>query len=63
MLDSDTVSKSSAATVMISIGDFARIGRVPARMRRHYNAIGLLSREHGDPHSGYRYDRSASNQA
>ena len=40
---------------MISIGDFARIGRVSVRMLRHYDAIGLLSPEHVDPSSGYRY--------
>jgi DNA-binding transcriptional MerR regulator len=42
---------------MISIGDFARIGRVSVRMLRHYDAIGLLSPEHVDPYSGYRYYR------
>jgi DNA-binding transcriptional MerR regulator len=42
---------------MISIGDFARIGRVSVRMLRHYDAIGLLSPEHVDPYTGYRYYR------
>jgi DNA-binding transcriptional MerR regulator/predicted transcriptional regulator YdeE len=42
---------------MISIGDFARIGRVSVRMLRHYDAIGLLSPEHVDPYSSYRYYR------
>ena len=27
---------------MLSIGDFARHGRVSVRMLRHYDAIGLL---------------------
>lgn len=27
---------------MFTIGDFARLGRVPARMPRHYDAVGLL---------------------
>ena len=43
--------------VMISIGDFARIGRVSVRMLRHYDAIGLLSPEYVDASSGYRYYR------
>jgi DNA-binding transcriptional MerR regulator len=42
---------------MISIGDFARIGRVSVRMLRHYDAISLLSPEHVDPYSGYRFYR------
>lgn len=42
---------------MIGIGEFARLGRVPVRMLRHYDALGLLSPEHTDPHSGYRYYR------
>jgi DNA-binding transcriptional MerR regulator len=44
---------------MISIGDFARLGRVSVRMLRHYDTIGLLRPEHVDPDSGYRYYRPA----
>ncbi|WP_407653573.1 MerR family transcriptional regulator [Actinoplanes oblitus] len=40
---------------MLSIGDFAGLGRVSVRMLRHYDAIGLLRPAHVDPHSGYRY--------
>ncbi|MFI2369756.1 MerR family transcriptional regulator [Streptomyces sp. NPDC018833] len=39
---------------MFTIGDFARHGRVSARMLRHYDAIGLLRPEHTDPFTGYR---------
>jgi DNA-binding transcriptional MerR regulator len=39
---------------MLSIGDFARHGRVSVRMLRHYDAIGLLRPARVDPHSGYR---------
>ncbi len=42
---------------MITIGDFARLGRVSVRMLRHYDTIGLLRPEHVDPHTGYRYYR------
>jgi len=42
---------------MLSIGDFARHGRVSVRMLRHYDAIGLLHPAHVDAASGYRsYD-------
>jgi DNA-binding transcriptional MerR regulator len=44
---------------MISIGDFARLGRVSVRMLRHYDALGLLRPEYVDPSSGYRYYRAA----
>ncbi|UNO40881.1 MerR family transcriptional regulator [Streptomyces sp. MST-110588] len=40
---------------MFSIGDFATIGRVSARMLRHYDAIGLLRPARTDPASGYRF--------
>jgi DNA-binding transcriptional MerR regulator/effector-binding domain-containing protein len=40
---------------MLSIGDFAGLGRVSVRMLRHYDAIGLLHPAHVDPHSGYRF--------
>jgi DNA-binding transcriptional MerR regulator len=42
---------------MLTIGDFARHGRVTVRMLRHYDAIGLLRPANVDPRSGYRgYD-------
>ncbi|MER5769684.1 MerR family transcriptional regulator [Streptomyces sp. NPDC001985] len=44
---------------MFTIGDFARHGRVSARMLRHYDAIGLLRPDHTDPFSGYRYYAAA----
>ncbi|MFF9509864.1 MerR family transcriptional regulator [Streptomyces sp. NPDC014724] len=40
---------------MFTIGDFARYGRVSARMLRHYDAIGLLHPDRTDPATGYRY--------
>ena len=40
---------------MLSIGDFARHGRVSVRMLRHYDAIGLLRPARVDPSTGYRY--------
>ena len=39
---------------MLSIGQFARHGRVSVRMLRHYDAIGLLRPACTDPVSGYR---------
>ncbi|MET4926155.1 MerR family transcriptional regulator [Streptomyces sp. PSRA5] len=44
---------------MFTIGDFARHGRVSARMLRHYDAIGLLRPAHTDRFSGYRYYTAA----
>ncbi|WP_405799867.1 MerR family transcriptional regulator [Streptomyces sp. NBC_01506] len=44
---------------MFTIGDFARHGRVSARMLRHYDAIGLLRPDRTDPFSGYRYYTAA----
>lgn len=44
---------------MFTIGDFARHGRVSARMLRHYDALGLLRPEHTDPFTGYRYYSAA----
>jgi DNA-binding transcriptional MerR regulator len=42
---------------MLSIGDFARHGRVSVRMLRHYDAIGLLKPAYVDQVTGYRsYD-------
>nr|WP_280470335.1 MerR family transcriptional regulator [Nocardia brasiliensis] len=40
---------------MLTIGDFARHGRVSVRMLRHYDAIGLLRPDRVDASSGYRY--------
>lgn len=41
----------------LSIGEFARHGRISVRMLRHYDAIGLLRPAHVDAASGYRsYD-------
>ncbi|MER7048257.1 MerR family transcriptional regulator [Streptomyces jumonjinensis] len=40
---------------MFTIGEFARHGRVSARMLRHYDAIGLLRPVSTDPFSGYRH--------
>ncbi|OEV05142.1 MerR family transcriptional regulator [Streptomyces oceani] len=40
---------------MLTIGDFARHGRVSVRMLRHYDATGLLHPAHVDPTTGYRY--------
>jgi DNA-binding transcriptional MerR regulator len=39
---------------MLTIGDFARHGRVSVRMLRHYDAIGLLRPARVDPANGYR---------
>jgi DNA-binding transcriptional MerR regulator len=40
---------------MLSIGDFARYGRVSVRMLRHYDALGLLRPARVDSASGYRF--------
>ncbi len=40
---------------MFTIGDFARYGRVSARMLRHYDALGLLRPDRTDPATGYRF--------
>jgi len=37
------------------IGDFSRIARVSARLLRFYDEIGLLTPNHTDPDSGYRF--------
>ena len=39
---------------MLSIGEFARVAGVSARMLRHYDHLGLLRPQHVDPYSGYR---------
>jgi DNA-binding transcriptional MerR regulator len=44
---------------MLTLGDFARHGRVSIRMLRHYDAIGLLRPAHVDPSSGYRFHKAA----
>jgi DNA-binding transcriptional MerR regulator len=44
---------------MLTIGDFARHGRVSVRMLRHYDAIGLLRPAHVDQSSGYRFYKAA----
>ncbi|MFH8368441.1 MerR family transcriptional regulator [Streptomyces sp. NPDC018031] len=44
---------------MLTIGDFARHGRVSVRMLRHYDAVGLLRPARVDPSSGYRYYEAA----
>ncbi|MDT3398626.1 MerR family transcriptional regulator [Streptomyces sp. B1866] len=44
---------------MLTIGDFARHGRVSVRMLRHYDAIGLLSPARTDPFTGYRWYEAA----
>jgi DNA-binding transcriptional MerR regulator/effector-binding domain-containing protein len=44
---------------MLTIGDFARHGRVSIRMLRHYDAMGLLRPAHVDQFSGYRFYKAA----
>jgi DNA-binding transcriptional MerR regulator len=39
---------------VLTIGDFARYGRVSVRMLRHYDQTGLLRPAHVDPATGYR---------
>ncbi len=39
---------------MVSIGEFARLGRVSVRTLRHYDEIGLLAPASVDPETGYR---------
>lgn len=43
----------------LTIGDFARLGGVSARMLRHYDRLGLLRPERVDAASGYRYYAAA----
>lgn len=40
---------------MFKIGAFSRLSMVSIRMLRHYHDIGLLSPQHIDPETGYRY--------
>ena len=44
---------------MFTIGEFATIGRVSARMLRHYDAIGLLTPIEVEASTGYRYYSAA----
>jgi DNA-binding transcriptional MerR regulator/effector-binding domain-containing protein len=53
------VSGPTLKNIMLTIGDFARHGRVSVRMLRHYDAIGLLRPAHVDQSSGYRFYRAA----
>jgi DNA-binding transcriptional MerR regulator len=39
---------------MVSIGEFARLGRVSVRTLRHYDEIGLMAPASVDPETGYR---------
>ena len=40
---------------MYQIGEFSKIGQVSGRQLRHYDQLGLLTPEHTDPMTGYRY--------
>lgn len=40
---------------MFRIGEFSRIAQVSGRLLRYYDQIGLLTPEHTDPETGYRY--------
>lgn len=40
---------------MLTIGGFAQIGQVSARMLRHYDDLGLLRPDYVDPDTGYRF--------
>jgi DNA-binding transcriptional MerR regulator len=40
---------------MFRIGEFSTIARVSGRLLRYYDSIGLLSPQHVDPATGYRY--------
>jgi len=48
------VSSSTVVITMYTIGEFAALGRVSARMLRHYDAIGLLVPAEIDARTGYR---------
>jgi DNA-binding transcriptional MerR regulator len=45
--------------VVLTIGQFARLGQVSPRMLRHYDDLGLLRPEKVEPSSGYRLYRVA----
>lgn len=40
---------------MFKIGDFSKLGQVSTRMLRHYDKLGLLTPNHIDEWTGYRY--------
>jgi DNA-binding transcriptional MerR regulator/effector-binding domain-containing protein len=40
---------------MFKIGDFSRLAQVSVRMLRHYDKLGLLTPNHTDQWTGYRY--------
>jgi DNA-binding transcriptional MerR regulator len=54
-LDLHTVGGSINDDVMLTIGEFARLGQVSPRMLRHYDELDLLRPERVDPTSGYRH--------
>ena len=39
----------------IKLGKFSKIAQVSGRQLRHYDQLGLLTPEHTDPSTGYRY--------
>jgi DNA-binding transcriptional MerR regulator len=43
---------------MFRIGEFSQIARVPGRLRRYHDSIGLLRPDDIDPQTGYRYYRA-----
>lgn len=40
---------------MVKIGDFSKLAQISIRMLRHYDELGLLTPEHVDAFTGYRY--------
>lgn len=40
---------------MLTIGEFSKLGRISARMLRHYDTLGLLRPAHVGKENGYRY--------
>jgi len=48
-------SKKGGEVDMFRIGEFSLIAQVSGRLLRYYDEIGLLSPEHTDPQTGYRY--------
>lgn len=40
---------------MLKIGDFSKLAQISIRMLRHYDELGLLTPEHVDAFTGYRY--------
>jgi DNA-binding transcriptional MerR regulator/effector-binding domain-containing protein len=42
-------------SLVLKIGDFARIGQISIKALRHYDALGLLRPVHIHPESGYRF--------